>query len=424
VSAEIIVIIIFCLMGLAAHGANKHPWMEWTLRVLFGFSFAAELYTVLVIYPRDPAYANPWIYAITSVMAASTGLMLFRPFRLLLSYFFTAINQLISGQFLIQLLRPQPVAVETKRVIEVPKPVLTNPSKVEPTAGEPTGAGAQTATERETQSPPASPAEQAVASDQSKGSFSTPGLCLSSSIVGGGAAATLFANRVFACDSVPHLNALWIYITVLGSLLANISMDSFKMPSIPFPLPVPIDVLFSYNFLGLVMLAVCGAGIFIARKPKEVLVRLGIVKPTMPQVGIAVAMIFVTAMYDYVWSLFTGAGSSSGVGSGLARYNTGTFAASGAGPAAIIALATGLFAGVGEETLVRGGLQPVFGILPAAFLHGALHGQFAHAPILVLQVAGWSTMMGIVRRYTNTTTTIITHAGWNIILTFLSAFNP
>jgi membrane protease YdiL (CAAX protease family) len=124
-----------------------------------------------------------------------------------------------------------------------------------------------------------------------------------------------------------------------------------------------------------------------------------------------------------LWSMYTGT-PQAGLGSKLSTYNAGTFQAGGAGSAAILALATGICAGIGEETLIRGALQPVFGIFPAAFLHGALHGQFQHAPLLILQVAGWSTMMGIVRKYTNTTTTIITHATFNFLTTFLFAFNP
>ena len=79
---------------------------------------------------------------------------------------------------------------------------------------------------------------------------------------------------------------------------------------------------------------------------------------------------------------------------------------------------------MGEETLIRGALQPVLGIIPAALLHGVLHGQFAHAPLFILQVAGWSIVMGVIKKYTNTTTTIIGHAGFNLVTVFLFSFNP
>ena len=182
------------------------------------------------------------------------------------------------------------------------------------------------------------------------------------------------------------------------------------MPGMPLPFPVPIDQLFTYNGLGLVMLAMCGVGIFVTRRFKEVLRRLGLVKPTGQQVGIGLSLVAMSFAYDYLWSLYTH-GLGQNLDSKLTMYNGGTFSVEGGVVASLLlALATALFAGIGEETLIRGALQPVFGIVPAAVLHGILHAQFQHAPIFIVQVAGWSILMGIARRYTNTTTTIIGHA--------------
>lgn len=235
-----------------------------------------------------------------------------------------------------------------------------------------------------------------------------------------------FAERIFVPSSIPHMNALWIYITVVAFLLTHTEMGTgFQMPSIMIPLPVSLDQLFSYNFLGLIMLSACGVGILVTRKPMETLRRLGIVKPTLAQVFIGIAGIFVTFAYDYLWSTYTHGQEGLGYADKISHYNEGAFNPSAsASSAGMLASATGICAGIGEEILSRGALQPVLGILPSAFLHGVLHAQFSHAPILILQVFGWSTIMGIIRRYTNTTTTIITHVGFNFISTFLFAFNP
>lgn len=235
---------------------------------------------------------------------------------------------------------------------------------------------------------------------------------------------TLIADRIFEPRSMPHLVALWIYITTACFLLGSIDPSSVKIPLLPIPIPVPIEQLLSYNGLGLVALALCGVGIFVTRKPKEAFKRVGWEKPTLRQVGIAVALIFVTFAYDYACSLFTHR-MEGGLAPKLSSYNAGTFNAGGGfGPSLILALFTGICAGAGEETLIRGALQPVFGILPAAILHGLLHGQFSHAPVFLAQVAGWSVMMGIVKKYTNTTTTLIAHSGFNFLTTFLFAFSP
>lgn len=231
-------------------------------------------------------------------------------------------------------------------------------------------------------------------------------------------------NKVFNCDSIPHMVGLFILIQTAYTLLQAMSPKTdFQLPGMPISLPLPLDQLFSYNGLGLVMLSMGGVGIFVARNFKQVCERLGWRRPSGVQVGIGFGLIVMSFLYDYLWSLITH-GMGQGLDSKLALYNSGTFSVEGGfAPSVVLALATALFAGIGEETLIRGALQPVFGIVPAAVLHGVLHAQFQHAPIFIVQVAGWSILMGIAKKYTNTTTTIIGHAGYNFITSFLFAFN-
>jgi hypothetical protein len=232
------------------------------------------------------------------------------------------------------------------------------------------------------------------------------------------------ANKIFVPTSMPHMVALWVFVTSVGFLTGSIDPAGMGLPSMPIPLPVPMDQLLMYNGIGLVLLAMCGVGIVITRGFMPTITRLGWVKPTLPQVVLGIGLIGMTFGYDYVWSLFTHE-MGGDLGGKLTSYNAGTFnSGGGAANSTMLALATGLCAGIGEETLIRGALQPVFGILPSAILHGLLHGQFSHAPIFIAQVAGWSALMGIVRRYTNTTTTMIGHVGFNFVTTFLFAFNP
>lgn len=236
-------------------------------------------------------------------------------------------------------------------------------------------------------------------------------------------------SKVFLSNSVPHLAGLWVYLTALWFLLGSIKLASFSLPDIPIPVPVAIDQLFVYNGLGLVLLAACSVGVFVARSPLDALKRLGIIKPSGAQVLIGIGIVAGSLLFDYVWSLFTHQ-IPGNLATQLTHYNARAFSAGGGGSGAalqgsiILALATGLCAGIGEETLMRGALQPVFGILPTAIMHGLAHGQFTRAPIFIVQVALWSALLGIMRRYTNTTTTMIGHVLYNFVLTFLFAFNP
>jgi len=239
------------------------------------------------------------------------------------------------------------------------------------------------------------------------------------------AMASIVSIPIFVPTSIPHMVGAFVYVATFGLYLANTDTSAFNMPSIPIPMmPLPIDQLFSYNGVGLVVVSLCGIGIFVARKPRETFARLGWQKPTAQQVGIGLGLVAFSFLYDLLWSLYTH-NAGGDMASQISGYNSGTFAVSGGmGSAVLLALATALCAGIGEETLVRGALQPALGIVPAAFLHGILHAQFSHAPTLIIQVAIWSCCMGIVRRFTNTTTTIIGHAGFNLVTTFLFAYNP
>ncbi|MCC6978490.1 MAG: CPBP family intramembrane metalloprotease [Candidatus Melainabacteria bacterium] len=230
--------------------------------------------------------------------------------------------------------------------------------------------------------------------------------------------------HVFVPTSLPHLVGLFIYISTFATLLGAIDPEGMKMPGLPLPIPLPLDQLFSYNGLGLVLLSFCGVGIFVTRDFKSTIKRLGWAKPTKVQILIGVGLIVFSFAHDWLWSLLTHS-MGNDIATKLAIYNSGTFSVvGGAEKSLVLALATAIFAGVGEETLIRGAVQPALGIFPAAILHGILHAQFAHAPILIIQVALWSCVMGVVKKYTNTTTTIIGHAGFNFFTTFLFAFNP
>jgi membrane protease YdiL (CAAX protease family) len=236
---------------------------------------------------------------------------------------------------------------------------------------------------------------------------------------------SLYDRVMFIPTSFPHLVGMFTYITVLGYFMQSINPGGLDFPSIPLPLPVQLSQLFSYNGLGLVMLSFCGVGLFVSRDWKAARQRLGWVKPTWAQVGIGIGLIVFSFCYDLIWSLYTHTLPGQDLATKISGYNSGTFASGGdLTTSIIIAFCVAIFAGVGEETLTRGALQPALGIVPAAILHGVLHAQFAHAPMLIVQVALWSICFGIVKRFTNTTTTMIGHCGFNFVTTFMFSFNP
>ncbi len=326
------------------HGARKHKWLEWVVRVVIGLFFLCEGMTLL----SGENLGGDWANAVLSATCITTGLLLLIPIRKVMSIVFTVVDGIASLKWL------------TGPIFH-----KINPGKA------------------------------------------------------------IVAEQVFIPQSIPHMVGFFVYITTMAYFLHVVSPLNFEFPSMPIPLPVSLMQLFSYNGLGLVMVSFCGVGIFVTRNWKEAFDRLGWVKPKPAHVAIGLSLIIFSFVYDLVWSLYTHPLQGQDLASKLSSYNAGTFAAGGEfGMSIILALATAIFAGVGEETLIRGALQPALGIVPAAILHGVLHAQFSHAPVFIIQVALWSVVMGIVRKYTNTTTTMIGHAGFNFVTTFLFSFNP
>lgn len=230
-------------------------------------------------------------------------------------------------------------------------------------------------------------------------------------------------EKIFLPESLPHLNGLFCYLTLLTLCVGSVKPSGFLTPMLmhtPHMMPILEDI---FSTAMAILLTFFGVGFMVARRFPQVLQRLGVQLPKLTNVAIALTAVVATFVYDYVGSLFTHTSSeAAGV---MARFNEGTYLANGNAPTAFAqALTTGITAGFEEELMFRGAVQPALGIVPAAFLHGAMHQQFAGAPWWILQIFIWSAAMGVLRRYTNTTTTIIAHGTFNFIQVFLIGFNP
>jgi membrane protease YdiL (CAAX protease family) len=76
-------------------------------------------------------------------------------------------------------------------------------------------------------------------------------------------------------------------------------------------------------------------------------------------------------------------------------------------------------AGLGEELLFRGALQPVFGILTTSLIFAVSHVQYGFSPA-ALAILLLSIVLGIIRKRQNTTMAILVHAGYNFVLGLFS----
>jgi membrane protease YdiL (CAAX protease family) len=164
------------------------------------------------------------------------------------------------------------------------------------------------------------------------------------------------------------------------------------------------------------LIALIGVGWLIRRQSAVTLVRLGIVRPTLSQIGIGigtgVVLVAVLIPLEYVL-VSTGLGIDEDVAR-LGEQIIGPMMTS------IVGILTlGLAAALGEEAIFRGALQPRFGLVLTSLLFALLHSTYgitlSTAVVFVLGL-----ILGWIRNRHNTTTSMIVHAVYNMGIGFMS----
>lgn len=169
----------------------------------------------------------------------------------------------------------------------------------------------------------------------------------------------------------------------------------------------------------LAFMAFIGIGWLVRRDWRHSLNRLGLVLPTWRQalLSVLLAGVFVVTLLLMEWLL---ARFGIGFDEDVQRVTEQIV-----GPLMMTIpgiLTLGLAAALGEELVFRGALQPRFGLLLTAILFALLHSNYgitlSTAVVLVLGlVLGWQRI-----RY-NTSSAMITHATYNIVLGLMAFLN-
>ena len=180
--------------------------------------------------------------------------------------------------------------------------------------------------------------------------------------------------------------------------------------------PVTVGLLWVQTAL-FVLIALIGVGWLTRRSFGASLARLGVVRPTMREVLIAVAVAL--ALVPTVMLLEAGA-SAIGLGAdadveSLTEQLIGPLFQS---PLGILSI--GLAAGIGEEILFRGAMQPRFSLVLTALFFALLHSNYGITlSTLIVFVLGM--VLGLIRSRYNTSTAMITHAVYNSTLALLAS---
>jgi membrane protease YdiL (CAAX protease family) len=209
-----------------------------------------------------------------------------------------------------------------------------------------------------------------------------------------------------------HTVALGLTLTVAVTVVAT----QFLAASLPSNLNLGLGSL-KYSLTDVVssellyvLIGFLGVGLFVRRAPRETMVRLGLVKPTWWQpvlaLGLAGLLYWISDGVDRLGRLLTPELSRH-----LESLNQVLFSQL---TDPVSAVLVGVAAGVGEEVLFRGALQPRLGIVFTTILFGAMHLNYALSfsllSVLVIGIA-----LALLRKYTNTTTSIITHSAVDIV---------
>ena len=214
-------------------------------------------------------------------------------------------------------------------------------------------------------------------------------------------------------DSFVHATALIFAIYQIGLSLAQTTLIGSLENLTDIEMRLTIwDVILSG--IPLALLALGGVGLFIRRDGRSTLVRLGLRRPTWRQLVAAAAIAAVLIGFDAAVSLGWQEVDPTSYEL-LERVSENIF-----GGLVTVggALALGLSAGISEELLFRGAIQPRLGLVVAAVLFAIGHLQYG-LTFATLEILLIGLVLGLVRKRTSTTLCIIIHATYNTVGTLL-----
>jgi uncharacterized protein len=221
----------------------------------------------------------------------------------------------------------------------------------------------------------------------------------------------------------PIFLALWLFVVVLANNAVSFLIFT-QEPDVSRLFPggrlSPGTILTSQ--LPFVAVALLGVGLGVRRSPREALVRLGYGPISIRQLGMVVLFIGAAlALSVAADALF--AELQPELYRKVGELSDSLFNPVGLSPfsAVLFGLLIGVGAGLGEETLFRGAVQPVLGILPTSILFASMHVQYGPS-LLLGYVFLLSIGLGLLRRRINTTASFLAHAGYNSLAIILAYF--
>lgn len=218
-------------------------------------------------------------------------------------------------------------------------------------------------------------------------------------------------------DSSVHTIALIMAAYLVGQNALTLSQGGIQQLAQTVTAVSILDVVTTQ--LMFVMAAVLGVGLLTRRSPLALLERLNLAWPTGKQVveaaGWVLVLVILQAVAGAAWVAIDPEQAEL-----LERVSLELLGdMDTVGEWFVLALA----AGVGEEILFRGALQPVFGLGVTSLIFAFAHVQYGLSPAtLFIFILGF--ILGLVRRRTNTTTVLLVHFGYDFVLGLIALALP
>lgn len=206
-----------------------------------------------------------------------------------------------------------------------------------------------------------------------------------------------------------HTLALVLSGMLAGSTLLTLTqggLEGLAETAVSTPL---ID--FVFQQLLFVLLALFGVGMLVRRDPAALAKRLGLERPSWAQIRFGLRwiaiLVFIQWAVGLAWALTNP--DQSELVEDISDVMLGNFDT--LGEWIVVALG----AGIGEEILFRGALQPIFGLWFTSIIFAVAHIQYGFTLVTII-IFIISAVLGYIRQRTNTTVAIFVHAGYDFVL--------
>ena len=221
----------------------------------------------------------------------------------------------------------------------------------------------------------------------------------------------------------PVFLALWLFVVILANNVVALLIFT-QVPNVSEIFPTgrlsPGAIFLSQ--IPFLIIAVLGVGAVVRRNFQQTLSRLGYGPISIRQLGIVAVFVLGALTFSFLSdALF--AYLQPDLYQTVGNLSSSLFNTQGLGlvSAVLFALLLGVGAGVGEETLFRGAVQPALGIIPASLLFASMHIQYGPS-VLLGYIFLLAIGLGLLRRYINTTASFLAHAAFNALGVMLAYF--